>query len=108
MHHQTHAPCTATRAPQPPTSCTSRRLSPLSWQAGFFKGLQASFLGLSHIMIQFPLYEALKRDLVRPAHGGGAGGGGGGDGVQGPLPCRSILVDCPIDGTTAHRQDGSD
>ena len=40
--------------------------------------------------------------------GGGAGGGGGGGGVQGPLPCRSILVDCPIDGTTAHRQDGSD
>ena len=27
-------------------------------------------------MIQFPLYEALKRDLVRPADGGGGGSGG--------------------------------
>jgi len=29
----------------------------------FFSGLRASFLGLSHIMIQFPLYEWLKRYL---------------------------------------------
>ena len=39
---------------------------------------------------------------------GGAGGSGGGGGAQGPLPCRSILVDCPRDGATARRQDGSD
>ena len=37
-------------------------------------------------MIQFPLYEALKRDLVRPAHGGGAGGGGGGTAAGGNGP----------------------
>ena len=77
-HATRHAPRPTRRTPQAPTSCTTCRLSPLSWQAGFFKGLQASFLGLSHIMIQFPLYEALKRDLVRPADGGGGGGGGGG------------------------------
>ena len=29
----------------------------------FFKGLKASLLGLSHIMIQFPLYERIKADL---------------------------------------------
>ena len=31
----------------------------------FFSGLSASILGLSHIMIQFPLYERLKDDLAR-------------------------------------------
>jgi solute carrier family 25 folate transporter 32 len=31
----------------------------------FFSGLRASILGLSHIMIQFPLYERLKLDLSR-------------------------------------------
>ena len=29
----------------------------------FFSGLSASILGLSHIMIQFPLYEFIKREL---------------------------------------------
>ena len=31
----------------------------------FFSGLRASMLGLSHIMIQFPLYERLKLDLAQ-------------------------------------------
>jgi len=30
----------------------------------FFSGLRASLLGLSHIMIQFPLYERLKADFA--------------------------------------------
>lgn len=33
----------------------------------FFSGLRASILGLSHIMIQFPLYERLKVELSRAA-----------------------------------------
>ena len=33
----------------------------------FFKGLKASLLGLSHIMIQFPLYENFKERARRRA-----------------------------------------
>ena len=46
----------------------------------FFKGLKASLLGLSHIMIQFPLYERIKADLearegeMRLQHDRGVGG----------------------------------
>ena len=29
-------------------------------RTGLYKGLTASFLGLSHVAVQFPLYEALK------------------------------------------------
>ena len=54
------------------------------WQGAFFNGLQASLLGLSHIMIQFPLYEALKRDLVaQPAPTAAVGSAGGGGGSRG-------------------------
>lgn len=45
--------------------------------AAFWKGLNASLLGLSHIMIQFPLYERLKLDLAGPSATGDGGGGGG-------------------------------
>ncbi len=57
----------------------------------FFSGLSASVLGLSHIMIQFPLYEWLKAELAerrarelslarwRASGAGGAGGAGGGE-----------------------------
>lgn len=31
------------------------------WRA-FYKGLTASFLGLSHVALQFPLYEYLKKE----------------------------------------------
>ena len=34
----------------------------------FFSGLSASILGLSHIMIQFPLYEYIKRELAVRQH----------------------------------------
>ena len=75
-----HAPCATTRQMPhgSPRLATSRPLPLRPRQAGFFKGLQASLLGLSHIMIQFPLYEALKRDLVRSVGGAGAVAGGGG------------------------------
>ena len=81
--HTRHAPAHAARGSPRPT--TSRPLPLPPRQAGFFKGLQASLLGLSHIMIQFPLYEALKRDLVRSVDGGGGGGGAaaGGGGASG-------------------------
>jgi solute carrier family 25 folate transporter 32 len=38
----------------------------------FFAGLPASVLGLSHIMIQFPLYEKFKTELKRALGDGGA------------------------------------
>ena len=58
----THAPAHAARgSPRPTTPC---RLPLPRRQAGFFKGLQASLLGLSHIMIQFPLYEWMKAELA--------------------------------------------
>ena len=33
---------------------------------GLYKGLTASFLGLSHVAVQFPLYEALKEAMAEP------------------------------------------
>jgi len=41
----------------------------------FFAGLSASILGLSHIMIQFPLYERIKADLVSYSNSSSGGGG---------------------------------
>lgn len=60
--------------------------------AALYKGLTASWLGISHVMVYFPVYEALKR--ARGARGdGGTGGatrsdgsgssGSGGDGSGG-------------------------
>ena len=48
--------------------------------AAFFSGLSASVVGLSHIMIQFPLYEKFKR--VGASGGGGGQSGGGRSGAD--------------------------
>jgi solute carrier family 25 folate transporter 32 len=40
-----------------------RRIYATEGAGAFYKGLAASFLGLSHVAIQFPLYEWLKADL---------------------------------------------
>ena len=62
--------------------------------AAFWKGLSASLLGLSHIMIQFPLYERLKVDLAGPraVADGGGGGGGGGSSSSGSSRMGSIVA----------------
>jgi solute carrier family 25 folate transporter 32 len=42
---------------------------------GLYKGLTASFLGLSHVAVQFPLYEAMKERLGVDQPGAGIAGG---------------------------------
>jgi len=42
-----------------------RKIAREEGYSAFFAGLRASFLGLSHIMIQFPLYEQLKTKWQR-------------------------------------------
>lgn len=32
---------------------------------GLYRGLGSSFIGLSHVAVQFPLYESLKKALLR-------------------------------------------
>ena len=44
-----------------------RRICTEEGPGALFAGLSASLLGLSHIMIQFPLYERLKQELARPS-----------------------------------------
>ncbi|KAN0063356.1 hypothetical protein ACQY0O_004522 [Thecaphora frezii] len=68
---------------------------------GFYKGLIPSLFGVSHVAVQFPLYEAFKsyarRHLPvagagadRDGDGGGEGGGGGGELTPGMiLACSS-------------------
>ena len=88
-----------------------RRIAAEEGPIAFFAGLSASILGLTHIMIQFPLYERIKADLseyerrrgalfslqspaerdapaatsthVPTGQGRGDGGGGGGGGRGG-------------------------
>ena len=62
--------------------------------AAFWKGLSASLLGLSHIMIQFPLYERLKVDLAgsSTAADGSGGSGGSGSGGSGSGRMGSIVA----------------
>jgi solute carrier family 25 folate transporter 32 len=56
----------------------------------FFSGLRASILGLSHIMIQFPLYERLKLNLSRAAASGSPGAGASTLGTPPPPPPVSM------------------
>ena len=44
---------------------------------GLYKGLTASFLGLSHVAVQFPLYEALKEAMAEPPEPDGSAAVGG-------------------------------
>ena len=50
---------------------------------GFYRGITASYYGISETVIHFVIYEAIKAQLREWKSGGGDGGGGGGTPQQG-------------------------
>lgn len=59
---------------------------------GLYKGLTASFLGLSHVAVQFPLYEALKDLFNNRTNGGDNGGSSSGMGVLLASTCSKLVA----------------
>lgn len=63
LHRTALSPCLLKNYPTTPVLTVVRNIYAQEGIGAFYKGLTASFLGLPHVAIQFPLYEYFKLEL---------------------------------------------